>query len=841
MNRTVVRAESVSIARYIVCAVVILIVSAAANAQGTSGMLPDPISSRDMETYVAWLQLDDDQKQSVEVIHSQYLDSFRELREGDIQELLDEMQELQRGAMMMPDRQTVEDVLERQRRLLSRIASIDNRFFDDLVPVLREKQIIMLERAKLHRERARYQTVVQAMDFGGRRNVDLAEMLREMPLPAEVTARIDPAVEDYERGLTRRHRELFDLTGSMIVAMMDAFEMSGMAGMGEEIDPDDAMDMVAQMEAIMAEASRPAREKQHDIRQWHSRTFRQVVDLLPPADAEQLRDRFYRRMYPEVFRGNWPADRLFDDVLGRRELSDDDRLFIETIADEYRSNVSRQVEQIVREAERNPVSDSGMFSFGDHEATEYDKELDRYREQRDRLNDEAITALAAILGDESMADLLEQSGSDRPLSVRSVAVGVGGGRVETEIIEGDGNIELDAGTIRVQRGSKVDPLAAISLREMLEYVRRTDLTDSQRAVVESLHQSYLEEFTESRKSGPLAEVSSSLGGAAWTVDPDTGEQRRPTPADVDARHSARERAFEEVTRLDRRFFDDVELAVLEPEQLAQWRRMRTIRELRRLTSSGTNGMFAFSMNTMQEHEVELGTLALDLELDAESSKVVLPLLDEYLREAVDLHQRRRDAHRHAAIEQEKFSISMMSAVDGNVQVAFDGDWMSRMQEIGRPINEVNRSLQSMNRRHLQRLTQALSADDAARLRDAYHRQAFPGVYADAQQLDTFFTSALQQDAIEAPLRSELQSLHAAYTRAYGQVIDELLDLYRDAEPASAMGWDPEQFSEQMSRENTIEKVNFDRRELNLKFARRVKELLTEDQIRRCGGLPRGLE
>ena len=86
------------------------------HAQGTSGMLPDPISSRDLEGYARRLQLDEFQRLAIDPLHEQYRAAFRQLREDDIAKLLKQTVEMRGGGFSMPQRETAERLLKRLSR-----------------------------------------------------------------------------------------------------------------------------------------------------------------------------------------------------------------------------------------------------------------------------------------------------------------------------------------------------------------------------------------------------------------------------------------------------------------------------------------------------------------------------------------------------------------------------------------------------------------------------------------------------------------------------------------------------------------------------------------------------
>src|SRR5262245_10801263 len=73
----------------------LLLPAARASAQGTSGLLPNPISGRDLDAWSSQLGLSSEQRRALEPMHEQYLDQYRQLRDNEIQKYLENV-----GSMM---------------------------------------------------------------------------------------------------------------------------------------------------------------------------------------------------------------------------------------------------------------------------------------------------------------------------------------------------------------------------------------------------------------------------------------------------------------------------------------------------------------------------------------------------------------------------------------------------------------------------------------------------------------------------------------------------------------------------------------------------------------------
>src|SRR5688500_14558642 len=111
-------------------------------AQGTSGILPNPITTHELKGYADRLKLSDQQRQAAEAIHDQYKQEFRALRQGEIATFLKEMRSLQGN--VMPKRDVMETFMKKMDLLNGRVATLDSRMFDQMQTILTDEQMAMM-------------------------------------------------------------------------------------------------------------------------------------------------------------------------------------------------------------------------------------------------------------------------------------------------------------------------------------------------------------------------------------------------------------------------------------------------------------------------------------------------------------------------------------------------------------------------------------------------------------------------------------------------------------------------------------------------------------------------
>jgi hypothetical protein len=150
-----------------------------------------------------------------------------------------------------------------------------------------------------------------------------------------------------------------------------------------------------------------------------------------------------------------------------------------------------------------------------------------------------------------------------------------------------------------------------------------------------------------------------------------------------------------------------------------------------------------------------------------------------------------------------------------------------MENQGREAESARRAMAELNRTTLESLASALP-DHAQALRDEYQRQSFPQVYDDPRGVNRYLTAALELPELTTEQTSRLQSIIAAYVPADRKLADDLARIY--AASADAGAGDPAQGWRTMAdRRNRIEVIEFDRRELNTRTMRQLRETLTEAQ------------
>ncbi len=144
--------------RALLCCLLAVPIADRASAQGTSGMLPPPISSRDLDVYGDTLGLTPEQRDATDVIHDQYREEFRVLREGNIEQYMQEVGGMWRGGFSSLNRKAIEASIQKLDRLMTRIRLTDDILFDGISVMLTDEQATQLARVMQTRDRQRYRS-----------------------------------------------------------------------------------------------------------------------------------------------------------------------------------------------------------------------------------------------------------------------------------------------------------------------------------------------------------------------------------------------------------------------------------------------------------------------------------------------------------------------------------------------------------------------------------------------------------------------------------------------------------------------------------------------------------
>src|SRR5262245_198262 len=189
--------------RFIVTCLAVLWLALGARGQQMP-LVPDPITTPELMKYADLIGLSDQQRVGLLTAHDAYKDRYKQFQDRDVKKLRDAVVDIalrfRPGRFSIPPRKELEDIVEQYKRVLNATHAVDGTFFDEVSASLTEEQTVKLQRARIARELAAYHDLVRefAGNFNRGAGVDLTELVRELKLPPEELAPVDPILVEYE-------------------------------------------------------------------------------------------------------------------------------------------------------------------------------------------------------------------------------------------------------------------------------------------------------------------------------------------------------------------------------------------------------------------------------------------------------------------------------------------------------------------------------------------------------------------------------------------------------------------------------------------------------------------
>jgi hypothetical protein len=785
-------------------------------AQGTSGTFPGPINSQQLERYADVLHLSHAQRGAVETAHDDYRRRFRRLRDGEMATFLDEQRAMQGG---IPQRAAVEEILEKLERLQTKIAILDNGFFDQILPVLSDRQRSMIPRLRLARERARYEPL-QTVNSYGRRSADLSVLFLDLDLKPDALAAADAIVSPYERRLTTIMRKQNEALTRMQNDMMAILAERGYEDISQEAllqDPQLLQEIVGQIQEVYGALREKANELNVSVRELNKRTYRQIAAVIPAAEARKLRNGFYRQSYAEI-RGIVAVDQ--QDWITRA-------LEIEALSAEQRDVLAVQSAELQRKLDRLMNEAIGLSEDFWDNFSPFEQDPDVAQEFRDDLialgtraskaQQDADAAILELLGDEVVKTLREEVAA---LGARA------GARTAAGDDESAGEEESPERRYAFS-GDRFLP-DRISRRDIRRYTTQLQLRGDMSAVLTTLHIDYLQRLSELAVLDELREARAAADAGA--------EGEGDVGARIDRVYALRRQALAEMAAVDAAFFADLR-AIVPEEARPLLDRVERSRERSSYTGS-MSARFALGRNNSNEASVDIVSILLEQQPPADVLRAVGDVLATYEGEAGPAFRERLEAQLDMQQMSDKWMIEIQEAAreDLTAVVELQNRYREAMQAPRDHVSRTDQHVIALNRRGLEELRPMMSPALATALDKAYERAAFPSVYNDPASVHRQLATALKLASLSGSQREQLVEIGGTYRNEY----KELSRAMTDQLPTSAInvaGLAPAAFKEWQGKQQQLAKIRYDRNELNGRAISRLRAILSEAQVLEIGGLP----
>jgi hypothetical protein len=825
------RMRTVLLSVLLVIGVLLLTVRPAA-AQGTSGQLPDPIATVELNRLLnLYVKPDDSQRATIESLHDDYRAQFRTLREAEIEKFLEEMNKI--GGRGIPSKSELLDFARRYEQVNAKIAALDNGLFDAIATLVGEQRAPDVRRARDARARSRYATGMLGSMPGAMGNrADVSAMVLELGLPAEELAPFQPELIALEERLTSLARESSTAGVKGMIDMVEAIEKAGLGDMSEEAMAQDPEKMQAAMEVMqesMAKAFKPMAERAARMAEMNTKTFRSVRERLTGDARRKLHGRFVGGAYPELAGDFMGVEPILRAVLRIRALDDGAR---EQVEQTYRTWM--QADEAITDrgmaildegrASWNPMDFSGMSGS-------YEK-LQEIQTERGELGTRTLESLKTMVGEERITKLIERRLSQDEMFTST----------EDPEAVADADAEDPSVAVRASESEPIEaapieamasPIKTSTIQALLSRLDAAGLSDpGLRPTIETMHADYLRTWTEEVE--PIRAKLNEFMSKIWTWDGESGRASVNTAA-RDGYHTSRREADAKIRSLDDALF----LGMVSVAGEGAEAEIAVVR-FDRLTEGSAVGADPFiGAFGRQASPVSLMQALVDAELGAEDRAAVLkalsPKLSEFEPQIRAVRTEQLEIDREMQIVQEE-----SQAIYGSGETP-DAAAMTRMQQ--RWMEVQGRSMRLGERRAetirgaWSALFDALGAASRDRLSFAFERQAYPDVFQDARSALPFLERAEDMHDLSEAQRAELSALHARYREEYFAYCRSMVPKAESSAPPPTDGEAAqEMWRKRMAEENEKAKVRFDRDERSQRAVSQLRRILTPEQAARIPGL-----
>lgn len=844
-------------------AIICVLASSPAVAQGTGGAFPDPISTRRFDQILKELQLDAQQQSDAIVLHEAYATSLRALRDGPIDEYL-KRPGAGMGGFSTRSVEEVESSLRTRRQLLEQIERAERALFDALGAELTEEQAPRLAAARSAAERQRLRGVLGPF-AGSAVQFEMADLLEDLPkdgeIPAESKEAVAAARAAWEQKSTKLLRQLAELELKVPVEVARAVQDAGLKR-PDPGNPEGVDQWFRAVSALREQASAPIGTKRKELTKANRDGVEALVRGLPETQAREAQKAFIRAAYGAIAADQQSAEGLMNKAV---KLGEEGKIDAETsaalkeMAADYRRKLSAMERELMDATDAFPGAGGLIFSLrgsgeGDDEMSEDNRKAEAAEkafrdllEKRVALHEATRSQLRGVVGETRMAELTPSTGGDgerHEITGGAVIVGAmedGGG---IEFIGGDdgGMVVMSLSSAGPERVSQGVLPTALSIPEREALAERLTATEAQTVLIEALYDEYVTAFDALRTAEQSALTE--LGVGSRIGEGGDGPPKAITEQDVDRRAAAFRRAIEQLAEVDGAFFDNL-AAVLEGTPAgAGVQAARAARERAFLRRSAPPPLMAMPMvgaASGKEAEVEIGDVVRESKFGASSATALAPVLARHDENATTLVRQLQETRLESQKEIDKFHARAVKvSSEGEVNISIDGesDGFELMIKAQQRITDATKQIAQLNRATRDEIIALLPESERMNFRKRYVRAAWPNVYRDAQAAAPKLEAAMALESLNDAQRLKLVELLAQHDEAYEALCDKLIELEENSGGGMSFGGpgDPEAFKRMRDRQNALKKLRFDRTEINATSLRALGAILTPEQVEAVGGV-----
>ncbi|MAC18397.1 MAG: hypothetical protein CMJ23_01750 [Phycisphaerae bacterium] len=493
--------------------ILVSVISARATAQGTNGMVPDPMGIREATELISrHVDLGPEERLAIEKAHDRYLEAFESLRDDEIEAFLRMNMEVEAASVgSMPSAPVLARFFRAWNDVVERVGVIDDRFFDDLLPAFDDSNGDGIQRARRVRDRLRYGSSVGG--FNSNRFADVDQCFWESdPTEAEIEA-VDEILRGYESAMPRLTEGVAEASVGMMMLLVEEITARGFGELSEE-DMSDPAKMEAFMAAFgdaMTVASEPLVEAMVGFNDRRLRGARQLGSLLDADRWWEIKRRWLSAILPffQSVSREKSSDRVpeFAEEVAKALTPDSPTsVSVTAILNGWYDKDDRITDELIEAGMGDQMGRLGAVIFMAEENGSLTGEI---MERRSRSSESAVGALLALLPDEAARAAVRKNISKRPYSIMQ------SGEILPIITSSETATptkwESDA---RVARSVSHVP-APISLEDMDLFAELLGIEESEREILASLHDDYLDAWRREVNAKIQGDGSGSTSKAFW--------------------------------------------------------------------------------------------------------------------------------------------------------------------------------------------------------------------------------------------------------------------------------------------------------------------------------------
>ena len=800
-------------------------------AQGTEGFIPEPISSKQFQHEIKFLDLDWEQRLAAEALHETYKADIKNYREAAMQKFVEETAKLSGGGFSIPTRDQVADILEIREDAITRINSMDRRLFDAMTEVLREEQMQEFARFQRVRERSIHESSFLGEMLNGEGQVNLVNIMREAELSSDALATIEPTMTDYEIAVNIALKNRNETSMEMILKGLDKmaeFDMSKI----EEGDQQAMMEAGMAMQSVMMEVMQEAQEAATKVTEVTTRFHRQVMTQLPADAQAAYEEKYLQAAYPKIYAPNpWP-EVFIKKALESEDVATADKTNIRNIRDRWTSahaRISKEMKTLTdKNREESADNTMAMMMGGDFD-NEFWEKWQELEMERQEAATTAYTSITEIIESQQSEKIGEETRMEQERLQKEWATAQSQQWMGASYVNYGNAKQPGYGSERMDYAVP----GPITESEFKTYTKRLNMADDEMIIAQSIFESYQEEFAmmKSEQIWPVFYGDENQTGVMYDQESSPDDLAR-------KRAAARGEALQLIEELDHALFRDL-AALCTEDQLKNLEAVQTAREVQRLDADQNAPVW-------QGYSAELSELVGSMDFSTVAMQSISPTLAEYEKELLPILKKQKKAYDKNELVQSRaqrlqsdFYEKWGDEPDPVAQQEMWEEYSKIYQDGNSEANELNEDRRALEDEWLPELTAALPGNEARMLQKAYNEKRYPTVYPDRDNADKVFDRVVVIRDLTDEQRNKLDAIMMQHNQQHDALSQELIDIERanqGPQPWESDMPDEDQMAEWQRQQMRAAVVRYDRTEMNESTRRAIRAVLTQDQAARVPGL-----